>query len=231
MNTVVLVPVKDHSKAKSRMSPWLTSDERSALAWAMFEDLIRALLPLPYHVVLITSFGRASMRAKQVGWRVMREAEQTSESASVDSASQMLAQEGVDVVLRLPADLPMIRSVDIAEILSPEMNMPSAALAPSWDRTGTNALLRTPPCLFPSRFGPDSFASHVREASHRGVPLKVIENPRLALDLDDVRDIIRFLALAADGETYRTLTSFNLEGRLNQYAIQCDPHMGASGDS
>jgi 2-phospho-L-lactate guanylyltransferase len=231
MRAVVLVPVKDHSKAKSRMSPLLTSEERFAVAWAMFEDLIQALLPLPYPVVIVTNSNRASARAEELGWRVLKEAEQTSESASVDSASQLLAREGVDAVLRLPADLPLIRPADIVEILSPAMITPSAALAPSWDRTGTNALLRTPPCLFPSHFGPNSFALHARAAARGGVPLKIIENPRLALDLDDVSDITRFLAQAAEGETYRTLMSFNLKERLGRYAIQCDPHMGTARDS
>jgi 2-phospho-L-lactate/phosphoenolpyruvate guanylyltransferase len=231
MSPVVLVAVKNPSNAKSRMSPFLTVEERFALVWAMFEDLGRALRPLRCPVVLVTNSDRASAYAEQAGWRVLREAEQISESASVDLASQRLAEEGVDSVLRLPADLPLVRSDDVVEILSLAKTERSAALVPSWDWTGTNALLRTPPCLFPSRFGRNSFAMHAREAALRSVPLEVIENPRLALDLDDVSDIIRFLAQAGDGETYRTLLSFHLDERLGRYVIERDPHTGAARHS
>ncbi len=41
---------------------------------------------------------------------------------------------------------------------------PSVVIVPSHDGTGTNALLRSPPDLFPSHFGPESFALHLKEA-------------------------------------------------------------------
>jgi 2-phospho-L-lactate guanylyltransferase len=231
VNAVILVPVKEHSRAKSRLSPLLTPHERGAIAWAMFKDLIRALSPLPYPVALVTNSSRAAARVEMLGWRVLWEEEQVSESASIDAASRLLAAEGADAVLRLPADLPLIQSRDIAEILSLPITTPSTVLAPSWDRMGTNALLRTPPGLFPSHFGPDSFALHVREASDRGIPFRVVENPRLALDLDDVSDIVRFLAQPADGETYRTLMKLDIQERLAHHAIQGDPHLGPARNS
>ncbi len=231
MNAVILVPVKEHSRAKSRLSPLLTPQERGAIAWAMFEDLVRALSPLPYPVALVTNSSRAAVRAEMLGWRVLWEEEQVSESVSIDAASRLLAAEGADAVLRLPADLPLIQSCDIAEIFSLPITTPSTVLAPSWDRRGTNALLRTPPGLFPSHFGPDSFALHVREATDRGIPFRVVENSRLALDLDDVSDLLRFLAQPADGETYRTLMKLDIQERPAHHAIQGDLHPGPARNS
>ena len=229
MNAVILVPVKEHSKAKSRLSPMLTPLERGAIAWAMFEDLIAALSPLPYPVALVTNSRRAAARVKMPGWRVLWEEEQVSESASIDAASGILAAEGADAVLRLPADLPLIQSRDIEEMFSMPMIAPSAVLAPSWDRMGTNALLRTPPGLFPSRFGPDSYARHIREVTDRDIPFRVVENPRLAQDLDDVADIVRFLAHPADGETYRMLIKMDIQERLARHAG--DTHLGPARNS
>jgi len=231
MTSVVLVPVKEHAKAKLRMSPLLSGQERSLLAWAMLEDVIQALLPLALPAAVVTSSARAAARAEKLGWRVFWEEEQISESASVDAASQRLASEGVDAVLRLPADLPLVQPGDVEELLSLSIAAPCAVLAPSWDRMGTNALLRTPPALFPSRFGPNSFALHLGEAAGTGAQLKVVENPRLALDLDDASDIVRFLAQPADCRTYRTLMDLNIEERLTRHAIQCDPHPGTGRNS
>jgi 2-phospho-L-lactate/phosphoenolpyruvate guanylyltransferase len=231
VTSVILIPVKEQSKAKSRLSPLLSQEERGALAWSMFEDLIRALLPLPYPVVLATNSSKAAARAGQLGWRVIWEENQISESSSVDAASRLLTLEGVSAVLRLPADVPLARSDDIAGILSLPLKAPAAALVPSWDRTGTNALLRTPPGLFPSHFGPGSYALHMREIHESGVSFRVVESPRLAQDIDDVSDVVRFLDEAADGETYRMLMGLNIKERLANHARQGNPHLGLAGNS
>jgi 2-phospho-L-lactate guanylyltransferase len=197
----------------------------------MLEDLIRALAPLHCPVAMATNSSKAAARAGQLGWRVIWEEHQISESSSVDAASRLLALEGVSAVLRLPADVPLAQSEDIAGILSLTLAAPAAALVPSWDRTGTNALLRTPPGLFPSRFGPGSFALHMRAIQELGIPCSVVENPRLALDIDEVSDIVRFLAEATDGETYRMLTDMNIRERLANHAHQGNPRLGLAGNS
>src|SRR5439155_5902007 len=147
MSTVILVPVKDPAKAKARMTPILTAEERSLLAQTMFEDLVAALCALSPErpVVLVTNSEAASVRARSLGWRVLWEQEQISESNSVDRASELLAREGMAAALRIPADVPLIRAQDIDELLSIVPDATSALLVPSWDRTGTNALLRRPP--------------------------------------------------------------------------------------
>jgi 2-phospho-L-lactate guanylyltransferase len=197
----------------------------------MLEDVIQALLPLAFPVAIVTNSARTAVRAEKQGWRVLWENEQISESASVDAASKRLASEGVDAVLRLPADLPLVQPGDVESLLSLSIAAPCAVLVPSWDRTGTNALLRMPPALFPSRFGPNSLALHLEEAATAGAQVKVVENPRLALDLDDPSDIVRFLAQPTDCRTYRALIDVNIEERLARHAVQCDPHPGTGRNS
>jgi 2-phospho-L-lactate guanylyltransferase len=218
MNPVILVPVKDAAKAKSRMSPLLSADERAGVAYALLEDLIHALLPIPCPVVMATNSARAAARVRTLGWEVFLEKDQISESSSVDEASKRLAGNGFDAVLRLPADLPLVTTEDVAELLSRPLPSPSAIMVPSRDRMGTNALLRNPPDVFPSRFGQDSFAEHVREARAAGAQLRIVENPRIALDLDDPADIAHLLAQPAAGETYRVLLKFRVKERLLHYA-------------
>jgi 2-phospho-L-lactate guanylyltransferase len=218
MNPAILVPVKDAAKAKSRMSPLLNADERAGVACALLEDLIHALLPIPCPVVVATNSARAAARVRTLGWEVFLEENQISESSSVDEASKRLAGNGFDAVLRLPADLPLVRTEDIAELLSRPLPSPSAVMVPSRNRLGTNALLRNPPNVFPSRFGHDSFAEHIREAKAAGARIRIVENPRIALDLDDPADIAHFLAQPEVGETYRVLLKFRVKERLLHYA-------------
>jgi 2-phospho-L-lactate guanylyltransferase len=70
---------------------------------------------------------------------------------------------------------------------------------PSRDGTGTNALLRTPPELFPSRFGAESCAKHLAEARARGAEIRVFRNARIELDIDEVEDLRYFFSTNGDG--------------------------------
>jgi 2-phospho-L-lactate guanylyltransferase len=217
MRTTVLIPVKEQSRAKSRLAPILNDKERSALAWAMFEDLVSALQGLSAEVALVTSSACARDRVRPLNWRVIWEECPSGESASVDAASRLLAADGADAVLRLPADIPLAQGEDVDRLLSLPVEPPACVLAPSRDRMGTNALLRTPPDLFPSHFGPDSFTLHLQEASEARAQVYIIENPRLALDLDNASDLQHFLQQHPCGETARLLARFNLEERLADY--------------
>jgi 2-phospho-L-lactate guanylyltransferase (CobY/MobA/RfbA family) len=69
---------------------------------------------------------------------------------------------------------------------------------------GTNALLLAPPDVIKLRFGYDSFSYHVSQVSAQGLPLRFIENERIALDIDEPKDLERFLSFNfKDGESTR----------------------------
>jgi len=187
----ILIPLKDPIRAKTRLAELLSLDERQRLVWTMFEDVRRAVREARKSdcVVMVTSHEPAIERARELGWDVLIEESQVSESASVDWASGLLAARGVDTVMRLPADIPLVRAEDIDALLSVEVNSSSALLVPSREGTGTNAMIRTPPALFPSRFGPNSLALHKLEAAKVGVECIVVENARMALDIDEPADV------------------------------------------
>src|SRR4029450_5817782 len=107
MPPVILIPVKDPEQAKLRMAPALASVERSRRAWAMLQDVARALRSISpaSQIAVVTGSTRAANAARELGWRIFWESEQISESASVDRASNLLAMQGTEAVLRLPADI------------------------------------------------------------------------------------------------------------------------------
>jgi 2-phospho-L-lactate guanylyltransferase len=187
----LLIPVKDLRNAKQRLAPWLSQSDRTELATAMFDDFCAAVVRARGmdHVFLISNYEPAIDRAKKFGWDVIRETEQHSESASVDAASRICAGRGVASLARVPIDLPLVTSQDIASIFAAIRPAPYAAIVPSRGGTGTNALLRTPPTLFPSHFGPNSFPKHLAEAKSCGAECVILRNERLELDVDDWDDL------------------------------------------
>lgn len=211
----LLIPIKDPAGAKTRLADVLSPDERRRLAWTMFEDVsdAAASASTPDRVVLVSSFKPAIERARGLGWDVIVEASQLSESASVDWASRILAGRRFDVVMRLPADLPLVGAEDIDRLLAVELGPTGALIVPSWDGTGTNAIIRKPPSLFPSRFGPNSLALHKEEAARVGVTCQIVENARLALDIDEPSDLELLLERGRGTRTYNVLAEMNTAGR------------------
>jgi 2-phospho-L-lactate guanylyltransferase len=187
----LLLPIKDLRNAKQRLALVLTPEERFDLASAMLADTVRAIcgVTLAQKIFVVTNYAPAIATAEKNGWEVLQEEQQISESASVDFASRLCAERGVTGLLRLPLDLPLVQSGDIDELLATECAAPAVVMVPSRDGTGTNAILRMPPALFPSHFGPDSFAKHRREAEQTNARIIVKRNARLEMDVDDEADL------------------------------------------
>jgi len=213
----LLLPVKDLQHAKKRLTGVLTLEERTALAEAMLADTLRAIRDVRHaeKIFVITSYGPAINLAREFGWEVLHEERQISESDSVDAASRICEQREVRTLLRLPLDLPLVQSRDIDELLGIDCAAPALVIVPSRDGTGTNAMLRTPPCLFPSRFGEGSFAKHLAAAENTGARILVRRNPRLEMDVDDESDLRALLERDLTGtETGRWLNTSGVAARL-----------------
>ena len=187
----LLLPIKDLRQAKQRLAPLLSPEERFALAQAMLADTIRAVRGVrrAERVFVVTNYLPAMQAAEENGWELLREDRQISESASVDAASRKCAERGVTSLLRLPLDVPLVQASDIDALLEIDCAAPALVIVPSRDGTGTNAILRTPPALFPSHFGAGSFAKHCGEAQRAGAQIAVRRNARLEMDVDDEADL------------------------------------------
>ena len=223
----LLIPVKDPSKAKTRLAELLTEDERRRLAWTMLEDVAQAVVSStrPDRVILVSSFEPAVDMARDLYWEVLIEENQISESDSVDWASRILSERGFEMVMRLPADLPLVKGQDIDDLMSITLESPGAILVPSSEGSGTNAIIRTPPTLFPSRFGPNSLALHKREAALVGVECRIVNNPRIALDIDEPSDIERLLAEGAGTRSFTAISDMGVIERLrniSRFGVRVD---------
>jgi len=217
----LLLPIKDLRNAKQRLAGVLTPEERFGLAHAMLADTIRAVRGVRRadKIFVVTNYDPAVRIAEENGWEILHEEQQISESDSVDAASRICEAGGVRAVLRVPLDLPLIQPDDIDELLALEFESPALVIVPSRDGTGTNAIVRTPPTLFPSHFGDGSFAKHLAEADKVGARVKVCRNARLEMDVDDESDLRALLEhdLGAT-ETARWLDQSGVAARLRSNA-------------
>lgn len=217
----LLIPVKDLSGAKQRLAALLTQAERTRLAWAMLEQTFAAAAQVQTvdRIAIVTLYPPAIALAEKYGLEVLHETEQISESASVDFGAREAQARGAQAVLRLPIDLPLITTQDIETILRYDRpDEPTVVIVPSAEGTGTNAILRRPPTLFPSRFGPDSLSHHLRAARQLGAHIEIVHLPRIALDIDTPEDLAALLATAPDSPLTALLTELRVPERLRALA-------------
>jgi 2-phospho-L-lactate guanylyltransferase len=201
MKVSALVPVKGFRTAKQRLSPLLDVAERESLAEVMFRNVLRQMLQARglTAVYVVTGDDKVAEIAGALGANVIREKVEKGETEAVDFARTELVRIGCEAVLIVPGDLPLIRAEDIEQVLAqlrPGVKAPYALLVPSHDRMGTNALLLAPPGIINLRFGHDSFTYHMSQVSAQGLPLRFLENERIALDIDEPQDLERWLAFA-----------------------------------
>jgi len=200
----VVVPVKNPANGKTRLSGLLSPKARHGLAAAMFTDVARALggVRQADRIFVVTNYEPVGQQAKSLGFDLLLEQSQHSESASVDWASRELEARGYDLVLRLPADIPMVTAEDIDLLLDMSPGQPGALMVPSRDGTGTNSIMRTPPTLFPSHFGPDSLRLHSEEAHMMGVSPLIVVNEHIGLDIDEPGDLVMLVESGRFTETF-----------------------------
>jgi coenzyme F420-0:L-glutamate ligase/coenzyme F420-1:gamma-L-glutamate ligase len=185
---------------------------------AMLEDVLAAVMPVVGEwvdaVYVTTSDLEAAAIARARGAMVLLEEEQQSESYSVDAASGMLAEQGVQALLTIPADVPAIHTGDITAVLLEAASDRAVVMVPSHDEKGTNAIWRRPPQAIPSQFGFDSFRKHLTEAEARGLRYRILRLPRLAVDIDQPEDLAAFLAFPGQTRTRALLEELGVTDRL-----------------
>jgi 2-phospho-L-lactate guanylyltransferase len=212
----ILIPVKDLARAKQRLASLMTQEERTRLAWAMLENTFAAAAAARNvdRIAVVTLYPPAVELAEKYGMELIIEAAQISESHSVDFGSREARRRGATAVLRLPIDLPLVTTPDIETILECDGGEPAVVIAPSRDGTGTNAILRRPPDLFPSHFGPNSLAKHLGEARLAGAECRIIHLPRIALDIDDPEDLAVLMEQGQATPVHQMLAEMRINERL-----------------
>jgi len=212
----ILIPVKTFAESKKRLADHYSGADRAALASALCEDFFRTIAQVKGidRVFVVSQEPRALALARDYGWETIVETAQISESHSVDAASHHCAGQGVEALLRLPIDIPLATARDIDALFANMQDAPATVIVPSRDSTGTNALLRAPPMLFRSHFGPGSFALHLDEARRCGADVRVMHNTRIELDIDEIEDLRALAGLARpDSATARWLQTHRFNNK------------------
>jgi 2-phospho-L-lactate guanylyltransferase len=209
------VPARDFATAKQRLARVLSADERAALARAMLEDVLAATCAARVEsVVVVTADAAVSVCARACGALVLPEGGPRGHTEAVARAQAAAVEQGADVFLTIPGDVPCATTAEIDAVLRAADAPRSAVFVPSASGAGTNAAALRPPDALRLTFGEPSFANHLAAARATALAPVVLTLPGLGLDIDTEEDLRALLARPDATRTSRLLRTWGVGQRL-----------------
>ena len=212
---MILVPIKNTASSKQRLASVLDQVLRTQLAQAMLHDVLSTLHEWKGRpsVGIVTGDPFATSLAEEFGFTVIPDPDNPGETGAIEMATRVCVERGEDSTLVIPADIPLIQSWELEEILK-HAPKEGSVLVPAGDGRGTNAAYRRPADLFSLRFGNDSFKPHHAAAQATGKPCVVLSLPGIAVDVDNPEDLAQLLELSGETRSQKLAREWNLTGRL-----------------
>jgi 2-phospho-L-lactate guanylyltransferase len=198
MSTWAIIPVKPLNRAKSRLADVLSPEQRQQLAESMFRHVLETVRNVPQIIgtLVISRDSKALSIAREYEAKTVQETGTPELNSALTRATQVVASWGVESLLVLPADLPLLNSDDLMDMISMGRGFPSVVIATDQNRDGTNALFMRPPGIISYAYGPGSYQRHMDMARAAGVKAKTFFSEQLSLDIDVVGDLEMYNQLA-----------------------------------
>jgi 2-phospho-L-lactate guanylyltransferase len=181
-----LVPVKDPLQGKSRLAGLLAAPERIELNTRLARQTFDCCVGVfgAQQTVAVTASDAMAAEAQARGMRVVREAAHGDLNAALVLSARDAIAQGAQALLVVPTDLVLLTRENLWSVLEALLRMQGCVLVPDRRGTGTNMLGIAPARQDLFQFGERSFERHQQAVRDAGLPLNVLADAALALDLD-----------------------------------------------
>lgn len=196
---VVLIPVNRLDRAKGRLAEILSPEERRRLFLATLNATVAAAARAGTAVAILTADAEVERSFLGSATILQEDPARSGLNAQLEYALESLVPPP-EAVLILHADLPLVTDGSLRRLIASAPPGPSVTLVRSRDG-GTNAMLLRPPGHFPLAYGPGSFERHREAAASAGLPVIVVGDPALELDLDTPADLEALLSEPGGAES------------------------------
>ncbi len=199
----LVIPMKDLSRAKSRLAEILPPTARRDLVLEMLRRVLATLLPGTDHhkaeetlsaiecVWIMSADPTILALTTELGAHPLHDPTADLNTA-LEWARTVVTAAGADALLILPADVPRITHADLAGLTASLHTGAALVITPDRAGHGTNALGLLLPSPLPFQFGSNSFAQHLEAAHRLGLTAQVYTSPTLALDVDTPEDFTHY---------------------------------------
>ena len=207
-----VIPVKQISQAKQRLSQLLSPEERRDFFSAMLEDVLSMMVKIDFFekIILATNCSHAISIAGRHGITHFETGPDDGLNQAAGETVNHLLENGIRDMFLIPADIPLINEEEINSVLKAHPSAPSLTIIPSRDKLGSNCILLSPPSRMPLKFGPDSFFHHQEIAQTNGLKVNPMEFPGFGLDIDEPKDLFELLIAEGNTLSQKYLRQLNL---------------------
>ncbi|RLQ21566.1 7,8-didemethyl-8-hydroxy-5-deazariboflavin synthase subunit CofH [Seongchinamella sediminis] len=202
------MPLKSLDRAKSRLAAVMTSAQRSDLVEAMARDVLAVLVEHPAidAITLVSDDPDARRIAAECGALFIAESELAPPgqplrglNAVVAAATERLIATGAERLLVVHGDVPALQAAELDRALDLQSTGGGLVIGSDRELQGSNLLVFAADACPRFSFGPNSRAAHQRWAEDLGQTVQVVQEPGIALDVDDMDDLQCLLASAGMG--------------------------------
>ncbi|HII59054.1 TPA: 2-phospho-L-lactate guanylyltransferase [Methanocaldococcus jannaschii] len=200
----VIIPVSPINSLKTRLSEFLSGEERKNLLLNMLKDIIKALDGLDIVIVSrdeeILDFAKNELKAETIKEKYK----------GLNNAIKQAFEEIEDKeVIIIPADIPLIKKKHIEDILKLSKNY-DLIIAPSRGG-GTNLLYLKSKDLIEIKYEGFSFLKHLEEAKKRNLRYYIYDSFLISVDINTPEDLGEIFIHGNDTYTKNYLKSLGID--------------------
>ena len=184
-NIYAIIPVSKFKNAKTRLSPFLTEEEREKLLKVMLQDVTDTLKKHVDKIFIISRDEDVLEYAKKLNLNTILEDENSNLNKALKQAMKQCKGKAKKVLI-VPSDVTLISKTNISMLIDASKNL-DFIIVPS-KGGGTNMIIMKPMAIH-TRFEGLSYKEHVNAAERKKLNPQVHDSLFMALDVNTAEDL------------------------------------------
>ena len=184
-NIYAIIPVSKFKNAKTRLSPFLTEEEREKLLKVMLQDVTDTLKKHVDKIFIISRDEDVLEYAKKLNLNTILEDENSNLNKALKQAMKQCKGKTRKVII-VPSDVPLIGKTNLAMLIDASKSL-DFIIVPS-KGGGTNMIIMKRMAIH-TRFEGLSYKEHVNAAERKKLNPQVHDSLFMALDVNTAEDL------------------------------------------
>lgn len=202
-----IIPINTFENAKSRLSPFLTPEERKNLLKAMLKDVSSVLKQYVDKVVIISRDPEVLEYGKELNLTLIKENDPSTLNKGIEQAMDYCNLKAKKVVI-MPSDVPLLGKTNVKMLIDSSKSL-DFIIVPS-KGGGTNMIIMKPKAIR-MKFGEFSYIEHVNAAERKKLNPVVHDSFFMALDVNTTEDLGEIMVHGDGTETKKYLKSLKIK--------------------
>lgn len=180
-----IIPVSKFKNAKTRLSPFLTEEEREKLLKAMLHDVTDTLKKYVDKIFIISRDEDVLSYAESLNLNTILEDENSNLNKALTQAMKYCKEKARKIII-VPSDVPLIGKTNVQMLIDASKSL-DFIIVPS-KGGGTNMIIMKPMAIR-TRYEGFSYKEHLKAAERKKLNPQVHDSFFMALDVNTAQDL------------------------------------------